>query len=158
MTTYLFPAVKILKICLVTFVIFVLSACSNVEKIQHVEVFITETSEKNVDGFFITNGYKKVNAITTLEEGKNLIKTDIKAIEDFYDKEGNYIKTEIIHSNYYKSKVTLSEKGDNRKESLQKPSTILMPDGVTKHFKLENMTEKEKEQVKGHVLSFMDIL
>lgn len=33
--------------------IFLLSACSNVEKIQHIEVFVIETSEQNDNGFFL---------------------------------------------------------------------------------------------------------
>ncbi|WP_449442780.1 hypothetical protein [Ureibacillus acetophenoni] len=45
-----------------------------------------------------------------------------------------------------------------RTKELQKPSTILIPDENIEHFKLDNMTEEEKEQVKEHVLSFMDKL
>ncbi|UVI29230.1 hypothetical protein [Paenibacillus spongiae] len=149
-------SVYLMKVCF-TFTIFLLSACSNMGKIQHIEVFVAEISERNDEGFFVTTGYKKVNAITTIEEGKNHIKTDIKAIEDFYNIEGNYIKTEIIHSNFSKSNVTLAEDGDSRKEVLQEPSTILIPDDKIEHFQLENMTEEEKEKVKVHVLSFMDI-
>lgn len=138
--------------------IFLLSACSNVEKVQHIEVFVTETSEQNDEGFFETTGYKKVNSITRIEEGKNHIKTDIKAIEDFYDTEGNYLRTEIIHSSFNKSNVTQAEDGENRKEELQEPSTVLIPDENIEQFKLNNISEEDKEKVKEHVLSFMDRL
>ncbi|WP_438313631.1 hypothetical protein [Sporosarcina sp. FA9] len=138
--------------------VFIFSACSNVEKVQHIEVFVTETSEQNNEVFFESTGYKKVNSITSIEEGKNHIKTDIKAIEDFYDTKGNYIRTEIIHSSFNKSNVTQAEDGENRKEELQEPSTILIPDKNFEQFKLDNMTNEEKEKVKEHVLSFMDML
>ncbi|MEC1716266.1 hypothetical protein [Schinkia azotoformans] len=138
--------------------IFLLSACSNVEKVQHIEVFVTETSEQNDEGFFETTGYKKVNSITSIEEGKNHIKTDIKAIEDFYDTEGNYLRTEIIHSSFNKSNVTQAEDGENRKEELQEPSTVLIPNENIEQFKLDNVSKEDKEKVKEHVLSFMDRL
>lgn len=144
--------------CLLTFAFFLLSACSNVEKVQHIEVFVAEILEQNDKGFSVKTGYKKVNAITTIEEGRNHIKTDIKAIEDFYDTEGNYLKTEIIHSNFNKSYVTLADDGDNRKGVLQEPSTILIPDDNIEHFRLENITEQERKKVNDHVLSFMDKL
>ncbi|WP_223702641.1 hypothetical protein [Sutcliffiella deserti] len=59
-----------LTICLFIVSIFLISACGNVEKVQHIEVFVTETSEQNDEGFYETTGYKKVNSITSIEEGK----------------------------------------------------------------------------------------
>lgn len=147
-----------LTICLFIVSLSLFSACSNVEKVQHIEVFVTETSEKNDEGFFETTGFKKVNAITSTEASKNHVETDIKAIEDFYDKEGNYLRTEIKHSIYNKSHLTQAEDGEERKEEVQEPSTILIPDENIEHFILENMTKEEKEKVKEHVISFMDRL
>jgi len=138
--------------------IFLLNACSNVQKVQHIEVFVTETSEQNDEGFFEKTGFKKVNSITSIEDGKNHVKTDIKAIEDIYDTDGNYIRTEIIHSNFNKSNVTQVEDGENRKEELQEPSTILIPDESIELFKLDNISKEDKEKVKEHVLSLMDML
>ncbi|MGO4889550.1 hypothetical protein ACJ2A9_17530 [Anaerobacillus sp. MEB173] len=140
------------------FIVFLLSACNNTEKYQHIEVFVTQTSEQNDESLYETTGFKKVNAITTIEEGKNHIATDIKAIEDFYDVDGRYIKTEIVHSEFNRSKVTNAEDGDEHKKELQEPTTILIPDETIEHFQLENMTEEEKEKVKNHVLSFIDML
>ncbi|WP_160646988.1 hypothetical protein [Chengkuizengella marina] len=34
--------------------------------------------------------YKKINAITTLQESEFEITTDLKTIEDYYDYENNY--------------------------------------------------------------------
>lgn len=145
----------LIQICLYTLTIFLLNACDNVEKVEHIEVFIVETSEQNKEGLFEKTGYKKVNSITTIEEGKNYIETDIKAVEDFYDIDGNYLKTEIIHSTFNKSNVTQEEAGEDRKEEIHNPSTILIPTDYLEHFQLKNMTREEEEKVKEHVLSFV---
>lgn len=147
---------KFLRLPSLIVIIFLLSACGNVEKIQNIEVFCIETA-----------GYMKVNAISSIEEGKNYIKTDIKSIEDFYDREGNYIETEITHSTSTISKVTQVLNDKNRKKKLQKPSTILISDEDVENYKLENseiesmaleytLTEEERDKVKEHVLSFMN--
>lgn len=138
--------------------IFILAACGNVEKFQHIEVYVMETLEQNEEGYFKTTGYKKVNAITSTEASEKYAKTDIKAIEDIYDTDGNYIRTEIIHTKFDKSYITRAEDGDERKVEIHDPSTILIPDEIIQHYKLENMTKEEKEKVKEHVLSFMDLL
>ncbi|MFD1031040.1 hypothetical protein [Metaplanococcus flavidus] len=138
--------------------VFILSACGNVEKAQHIEVYVIEILEENAEGFSEMTGYKKVNAITNTEASENHVETDIKAIEDFYDTEGNYIRTEIIHSRFDKSHITKAEDSEERKEEIKEPSTILIQDDSIEHFKLENMTKEEKEKVKEHVLSFMDML
>ncbi|MGD7052806.1 hypothetical protein [Sutcliffiella horikoshii] len=138
--------------------ILLLNACSKVEEVQHISVFVSETSEQDDEGFFVTTGYKKVNSITIIEESKHHVKTVIKSIEDFYDIEGNYLKTEIIHSTFNKSYVTQKEDAESLKEEIQKPSTILIPDENIELFKLDNKTKEVEEKVKEHVLSFMDML
>jgi len=138
--------------------ILLLTSCSNAEEVQHIEVYVTETSEKNDEGRWEKTGYKKINSISTVEKGENYINTDIKAIEDYYDTDGNYIKTEVIHSTFEKSEVTKAESGEDRKEELQEPSTILIPNDPQEHFQLEDMTEEDKERVKEHVLSYIDKL
>lgn len=149
---------RILKKSLFTIPVFLLFACGHVEKIEHVEVFIVETFGENKvgpgSGFFEITGYQKVNAITKMQEGKNYLKADIKSIEDFYDTEGNYINTEIKHSYHTISYVTDVIHGDNLKEEVQKPTTILLPNNKQDSFSLINMTEEEKEQVKNHVLKY----
>ncbi|CAG7630159.1 hypothetical protein PAESOLCIP111_03174 [Paenibacillus solanacearum] len=86
------------------------------------------------------------------------MKSDIKSIEDFYDMEGNYLQTEIIHSYSNKSKLLLTEE-NTLKETIHEPSTILItPDNAKKNLKLNNMTQEEKAQVKEHLLAFMEKL
>jgi len=133
-----------------------LIACSNTVRVEHIEVFTTELSEKNEDGFYEETGYKKVNSITAHAENKNYIKTEIKMIEDFYDLAGNYIKSEITHTKFSKSHIMMTEDGDNQNKELQEPSTIMIPDEDIKQFRSGDLTDDEKKQVKQHVLSFMD--
>mgnify|MGYP000946284195 CR=1 FL=1 len=144
------------KMSLLILCILLLNACVNVEKVQHIEAYVTEVLEENDEVFFVKTGYQKGNAITSIEESKNHIKTDVKSIEDFYDTEWNYIRTEIIHSNFKKSYITQAEGGEERKEEINEPSTILIPDGDVEYHNSINMTEEEQERVKEHVLSFMD--
>ncbi|QFF98651.1 hypothetical protein PB01_07285 [Psychrobacillus glaciei] len=149
---------SLLNLCLFTIPVFLLFACSSIEKYEHIEVFVAETMEDNKAGLYEATGYQKVNAITYIEEGKTYIKTDVKSIEDFYDTKGNFIKSEITHSYFTTSYITNVVRGDNLKEELQNPSTILLPDDYKGHSKSENMTKEEKEQVKNHVLSFTNKL
>lgn len=149
---------NLIRVVLASVVILLLSACGNVEKVEHIEVFIAETMKQNDEGPFENTGYKKVNAITTIEEGKNYLKTDIKANEDFYDTNGKYIKTEIKHSTFNKSHITLVEDEKIRNEELHEPSTILLPKDMLKTYQLDNLTKVEEEKVKEHVQSIMDRL
>ncbi|SFM48571.1 hypothetical protein SAMN03159341_13730 [Paenibacillus sp. 1_12] len=150
----------LVKMCLFMFTFLLICACGQAEKYETIEVFVIETLDDNQNdkGMFETTGYKVVNAITIIEEGKTHIKSDVKSIEDFYDREGNYIQTEIIHSYANKSKMLLTEEGNTLKEELQEPSTILITPDYTKNYKLQNMTQEEKARVKEHVLAFMEKL
>lgn len=141
---------KLITLCLLS--IYLLSACSNTEKGEKIEVFVIKTLEHE------TGDYKKVNSVLNTEESKNYIKFNLVAIEDFYDIDGNYIKTEILHSKYEKSKVTLEQNAEDKKVELQEPSTILISENSVKNFRgLDYMTKEEKEKVKEHVLSFIDM-
>ena len=146
-----------LKVSLLLSVMVLLGACNDVQKGQHVEVYTIETLEQNDEGIWEKDGYKKVNVINSSEESDKQIKTDIKAIEDYYDLKGNYIRTEVIYSYYNKSLVTLYEEGDERKKELSEPSTILIPDDNLEHFSLDDLTKEEKKRVKEHILSYMDL-
>lgn len=146
----------VMKLSLLCVVFVMISACSKSEKVEHIEVFATETSEQNEEGMFVRTGYKKVNAITIVVEGKNYIKSDIKMIEDSYDLKGNFIKSEIILSDANRSNIMMTEDGDQTKTELTKPSTILIPDENYEGLKSVKLTAEQKVQVKEHVLSFVD--
>ncbi|CAG7651112.1 hypothetical protein ACFQI7_21390 [Paenibacillus allorhizosphaerae] len=146
----------LVKICLFMFTLPLISACSQTEKYETIEVFAIETLDDNQNdkGFFERTGYKIVNAITTIEEGKTHMKSDIKSIEDFYDIRGNYLQTEIIHSYSNKSKLLLTEEGNTLKETIQEPSTILIAPDYAKNIKLNNMTQEEKNTGERTFVSF----
>ncbi|TYP78228.1 hypothetical protein [Paenibacillus methanolicus] len=153
------PIASLAPLGLLLAVLLVLSACgSGTKHAEHVEVFVAETLEQNEAGFYETTGFKKVNAVTTIEEGKNHVKTDTKTIEDYYDTAGRHMKTEIAHSYLHKSHVTLAEDKDQRTATLEEPAAILIPDGETGPFKMNKMTETEKTKVREHVQSFIDKL
>lgn len=137
-----------LKLNLFILAFLLLNACGNVVTIEHIEVYVEEIPRQ---------GFKKVNAVTTLQEGEKFLRGNTKSVEDFYDMDGNYIKTEIIHSTGNKTYISPAIDGDVRKKELQEPSTILIPDEDIQNFKID-LTTDEKEQVKKHVLSFMDLL
>ncbi|WP_419872002.1 hypothetical protein [Candidatus Pristimantibacillus sp. PTI5] len=145
-----------MKLSLLCIVFLLISACGKSEKVEHIEAFATETSEQNDEGMFVRTGYKKVNAVTIIVEGKNYIKSDIKMIEDSYDLEGNFIKSEIILSDAVRSDMMMSDNGDQTKTELAKPSTILIPDQSYEELESIKLTEEQKAQVKEHVLSFVD--
>lgn len=117
------------------------------------EAFIIETMEQNDEGMFVKTGYKKVNAITIVEEGKHHLNTEVKVIEDHYDLKGDYLKTELIYSKSDKSKLLYTEDGNEQKETLQEPSTILVPDELEESRSIK-LTEEEQLRVKEHVEAY----
>lgn len=152
--------VRVAKICLFMFTFLLISACSQAEKYETIEVYALETLQdiQNDQGLYVKTGYKIVNAITTVEESKTHLKSDMKSIEDYYDQNGMYIQTEIIHTYANKSKLLLTEEGNTQKAKLQEPSTILISPNHANNFKLNDMSQEEKNQVKEHVLAYMEKL
>ncbi|OBZ12814.1 hypothetical protein A7975_14335 [Bacillus sp. FJAT-26390] len=144
-----------MKWSLITAVFVLLSACGDGVKVEHIEAFAMETSEENEEGIYERTGYLKSNSISIIVEGKNFIKSEIKSIEDFYDKDGNYMKTEIKHSKGGITQITEVENGNTLKKELLEPSTILIPDENIVHVQRYELSDDEKKQLKEHVLSFM---
>lgn len=132
-----------------------LSGCQHIQKTQHVSVFSIATMKEDASGHFVKAGYKKVNSMTTIEESNHFIKTDIKVIEDDYDLNGNYIRTKILHSTFNKSKITLEQHKKNSSKILDTPSTILIPQTALQGFRLDNLSDKEKQKVMKHILMYM---
>jgi hypothetical protein len=151
----LFRLATMLPFILLGLAFILISGCSASEKVEHIEAFTTVTDEENEEGLFVITGYKKVNAISNIVQGKGYIKSDVKTIEDSYDLEGNFIKSEFKHSSGSKSSVTMHDDGDSRKKELKSPSTILIPDGHDEGAHSISLSEEEKKQVKEHVLSYL---
>ncbi|MGO4180037.1 hypothetical protein AB4Z17_02560 [Paenibacillus sp. TAF43_2] len=148
-----------MKLSIIAAFVILLSACSNTVKVEHVEAFSIEIfSEKNKDGFYEQAGFKKVNSITALAENKNYTSSEIKMVVDYYDLDGKYVKSEIVHSKFSKSHITMVEDGDDRKKELQEPSTIIIPDDNLQNFRSSALSDDEKKQIKQHVLNLLDRL
>lgn len=47
-----------------------LTACSETEVTEHIEVFVSESLEANEEGMFERKGYEKINSITTTERSE----------------------------------------------------------------------------------------
>jgi hypothetical protein len=146
------------RISVISSFIALLSACGDTVKVEHIEAFSIEILEENEDGVYELSGYKKVNAITALAENKNYIKSEVKMIVDYFDLDGNYLNSEIVHSIHSKSNITMFEDGDDLKKELQEPSTIIVPDDNLQNFRSGSLSDEEKKQVKQHVLSLIDRL
>ncbi|MBB3154270.1 hypothetical protein FHS16_004352 [Paenibacillus endophyticus] len=136
-------------------IVVTLNGCGKSEKIEHIEAFATEMSEQNAEGIFERTGYKKVNAITSVVEGEKYVKSEIKKIEDHYDIDGNFIKSEITLNNSSRSEMFMSNDGDEHVTKLDNPSTILVPELVSEEHHSVELTEEQKTEVKAHVLSFL---
>lgn len=148
---------KWMKLIFFTTTVLFLVACNEAEieteTYEEIEVYMTGF-EKNGR----ITGYKRVNAITIKEVGEDFLKTDVKSVEDFYDSEGNYLRTEIKHSRSDSSKIFNKENKQTLTKEFEEPATILIPNDVLGQFDLPEMTADEKKQVKEHVLLLMEKL
>lgn len=71
-----------------------------------VEAFQIVTNEKNEEGLYVQNGHMYVNAITTIIESGDIIITKQEILEDYYNLDGDYIKTlakKLIYQNNYET-------------------------------------------------------
>lgn len=134
-------------------VLLCLNACAQVESVKHIEAFIAETTSKDDKGFYTKTGYKKVNSVSIIRIGKHFAKSDVKMIEDYYDLDGNYIKTEISHTTLKRSNIHFEEDGGKQTAELHQPSTILIPDENLENFRSSHLSDEEKALLENHVLS-----
>lgn len=149
---------SVLKWSILLVIAVVVSGCGSKEEFMHIEAFVVEVLEEDAEGMFVKTGAKKSNAITTIEEGKNYIKTNVQVLEDYYDMDGKYMKTEILYSDFTKSLLTGGEHGENKNEQRDVPATILIPDEELRFTKTMKLTETEQRQVKEHVESLINDL
>lgn len=55
------------------------------------------------------------------------------------------------------STVTWADSEEKQQKVIDEPSTILIPEDDFERFTLDDKTEEEKQKVKEHVLSFMEL-
>ncbi|MBD2843638.1 hypothetical protein IDH44_00425 [Paenibacillus sp. IB182496] len=106
-----------------------LCACQSGDIVENetVEAFGTETYTEQGQTLE-ASGYKKVNAITYVKENKQYIETRIRAIEDYYDSEGNYLRTEIFDQSGRQSKWDGTVDSDEKRDEAVDPLTLYVPD------------------------------
>lgn len=133
-------------------IVLLLSSCqSGGEKVEHVEAFVVENIvQQNEERFFLPSGYKKVKSITTHVDNRGAIKSRIQAIEDYYDDEGNFVKTVVYDQSHERLKNLRTENTKNLKKELDEPLTIHIPEG--QEGKPVQLTDEQKHEVRAHVI------
>lgn len=100
---------------------------------------------------YVNTGSKKVNSITEITEDSESITTKITALEDFYDLDGNYLKTvlkiEEFANNYDTGKATHKMK----EKEYDKPKTLNNPSSSTKinNFNSKSLTNTQQNDIKN---------
>jgi hypothetical protein len=131
--------------------VLVLCSCqSEGEKVEHVEAFIAENIIMNADGFYVSAGYIKVNSITNYEDNRGATQSRIRAIEDYYDSDGSFIRTKVYDQRHKRLKNLQTEDTNNLEQELDQPLTIHIPDDQT--WKSVQLTDEQKDEVKAHVM------
>ncbi|MGP4078194.1 hypothetical protein [Halobacillus sp. K22] len=110
---------------------------------EKIEAFIAKTQGDE------KGAYKEINSQIIMRGSGDLLRVEARKIEDYYSKEGKYIKTILLHST--------PEDGDVTKE-FNSPLTQLMPKDFVfdqdKIFPVESeLSGEEKEKLKEHILS-----
>lgn len=124
-----------------------------VEK-ETIESYSIIESEMNNDGLYEQVGYTKVNSITYIKDNKHIIITRIRAIEDYYDLDDNYIKTIVIDSFYEKLKINHYITSYDKKYEVAGPLTIYTPD-YDDLFSKVDLTRNESEEIRNHILAII---
>ncbi|OME95020.1 MULTISPECIES: hypothetical protein [Paenibacillus] len=139
-----------LWICSVWMVLVLCSCQSEGEEVEHVEAFIAENIMMNADGFSVPAGYKKVNSITNYEDNRGATQSRVRAIEDYYDSNGNFIITKVYDQSHKRLKNLQTEDTNNLEQELDQPLTIHIPDDQT--WKPVQLTDEQKDEIKAHVM------
>lgn len=133
-------------------------AFANKESLQKehttVESYEIETlaDELNEDYIYENTGTKKVQAITTIIEKPNKVESEITSIQDYYDLEGNFLKSVVLvenfSNNYKTGEATYKQKEKQYKtpQILNKQVFNTSPD---EKFKEEILTTDKKEKIKS---------
>jgi hypothetical protein len=110
----------------------------NEEKTEKIEAFIAKSLP------YEEGDYKLVNSQTILYGTGENLKVEARIIEDFFDKEGNYIKTRLLYS---------TTKNGDEELYIEKPMTVLL---INKYPEISPMVKelntRDKEEVKGNIL------
>lgn len=97
------------------------------EQITNVENYTIETlsDEVNEEGMYVETGYKNVNAITEVTKDGDRILTTMKSVEDYYDTNGNFLRSVVLENvaqnDYQTGKAKFKENKREAKSPLAQP-------------------------------------
>lgn len=103
----------------------------------------------------LLSGYKKVNSVSYIKEWNDKVKAETSEIEDYFDLNGEYIKTTVTYSHGEHRKLHNTMHGEKKPMELYEPTTIMLPDDFTQNF-TKILTEQEKDQLKKHVFEYVE--
>ena len=139
------------KVVSIVFLIFslmmIVTACAGngaeVGEDEKIEAFIANTMGDEV------GAYKAINSQIIMEGSGDLLRVEARKIEDYYSKDGEYIKTILTHST--------PEDGDVTKESDEPLTSMIPEDFIYEQDTLfpvgSELSGEEKRELKKHILN-----
>lgn len=134
--------VFVLAICLLSLL---LGGCKEKEEKETMEAYVEEVQERGQ-----TIGFHKVNAYTTEKMVRGVINSMRYVIVDVFDRNGNYLETEIAH--YY----TIEEKSpliSSRQTKLTIPFTIFLEDALLTDSHTITLSASEQEELQQYIIT-----
>jgi hypothetical protein len=118
------------------------------------EVLSTEVNDENL---YEVTGSKKVNSITEITEGSDFIKTKIISLEDFYDLEGEYIKTVLKIEEFSNNFSNGKAKHKIKEKEFNQPKTIhtLSKKTKIKGAEIKDITEDEEKELENYLMNLV---
>ncbi|MGQ7280658.1 hypothetical protein ACT91Q_22275 [Brevibacillus thermoruber] len=123
------------------------------ETIKNVEAYSIETlsDEPNDDGLFEVTGYKQVNAITEITADANQIKTKMFKVEDYYDRNSNYINTVVTSEEFENDYNTGEAKAKKQTKQYDKAMTISVNKSEKNTLSSTDLTNTKRISVQKNV-------
>ncbi|MBY0161455.1 hypothetical protein H0178_37695 [Cytobacillus firmus] len=137
-------------LCILWIVLALCSCRNGGERVEHIEAFIVEDMMITAEGLYVPSGYKKVNSITNHEDNQGATLSRVRAIEDYYDSEGKFMKTRVYDQSHKRWKNIPNEDSSSQEKELEKPLTIHIPDDHG--WKPAQLTDQQKDEIKAHVI------
>jgi len=137
-------------ICILWIVLALCSCQNGEEPVEHIEAFIVEDVMITADGLNMPSGYKKVNSITNHEDNQGATLSRVRAIEDYYDSEGKFVKTRVYDQSHKRWKNIPNEDSSSQEKELETPLTIHIPDNHS--WTPVQLSDQQKDEIKAHVI------
>ncbi|MFS0726614.1 hypothetical protein [Paenibacillus sp. 1P07SE] len=123
------------------------------EEVETVEGFSIEESEE-IEGYYETVGYMQVNSITYHKMNRHVELSAVLIIEDYYDLNHQYLRTELVDTHYEKSKLTDAVKSHNNVQEAAGPLTIHIPP-ESMDTRPRDLNEEQLAEIRAHIFSVL---